>query len=169
MHINIEIKAQCANPKHIKQILESHKADFKGIDHQIDTYFSVPNGRLKLREGIIENALIYYKRNNQTGPKQSDVTLYKSESPKQLKQLLESAFGVKVVVDKRRAIYFINNVKFHLDEVTGLGHFIEIEAIDLDGTIGKEQLQAQCEHYMQLLNIKQEDLVETSYSDLKGL
>ena len=56
-HINIEIKAKCLNQIRIREIIKSHKADFKGIDHQIDTYFKVSSGRLKLREGNIENYL----------------------------------------------------------------------------------------------------------------
>ena len=66
-HINIEIKARSNNQDRIRDILKSKNADFKGIDHQIDTYFNVPKGRLKLREGNIENNLIFYERKNQAG------------------------------------------------------------------------------------------------------
>ena len=66
-HINIEIKAKSNNQDIIREILKSRNADFKGIDHQIDTYFKVNNGRLKLREGKIENHLIHYQRENKEG------------------------------------------------------------------------------------------------------
>ena len=125
----IEIKAKCNNPKNIEQILKSLNADFKGIDHQIDTYFDVPNGRLKLRQGTIENHLIFYHRANQAGPKQSNVMLYPSPNSEMLKEILSTAIGNKVIIDKKRQIYFIDNVKFHIDEVKGLGNFMEIEAI----------------------------------------
>ena len=69
--LNIEIKARCPDAKAIRSILQSRKADFKGIDHQVDTYFKVPFGRLKLREGNIENNLIYYDREDKKGPKKS--------------------------------------------------------------------------------------------------
>ena len=52
--LNIEIKAQCDQPDRIRNILREHHADFKGTDRQIDTYFEVPEGRLKLRQGTIE-------------------------------------------------------------------------------------------------------------------
>ncbi len=65
-----------------------------------------------------------------------------------------------------REIYFIENVKFHLDEVKGLGTFVEIEAIDSDGSIGKEKLLEQCNFYLQAFEIKDEDLLEKSYSDM---
>lgn len=166
MHINIEIKARCANPEKIKQLLVAKNADFKGVDHQIDTYYKVPKGRLKLRAGNIENTLIHYERDNQAGPKQSNVALYKNEADSSLGEVLQKALEVLVVVDKKRVIYFIDNVKFHVDEVKGLGNFVEIEAIDSDGSLGIEHLQMQCRRYMSYLSIENQDLIEQSYSDL---
>ena len=65
---NVEIKARCEDPRQIRDYLLSHHAIFKGIDHQRDTYFNVSHGRLKLRQGKIENALIHYQRTDQKGP-----------------------------------------------------------------------------------------------------
>lgn len=165
-HINIEIKARCTNQDEIREILKSKNADFKGVDHQIDTYFKVNFGRLKLREGEIENHLIHYQRENKEGPKQSDVTLFKSDPKSSLKEILTKALGVLVVVDKKREIYFIDNVKFHIDSVSGLGEFIEIEAIDTDGSVGKDKLLEQCQFFLDLFKISQKDLISVSYSDL---
>ncbi len=164
--INIEIKARSVNQEKIRAILKSKNTDFKGIDHQIDTYFNVSSGRLKLREGNIENQLIYYQRKNQEGPKQSNVTLFKSDPGSSLMEVLTKALGILVVVEKKREIYFIENVKFHLDNVKGLGKFVEIEAIDNDGTRGKDKLLEQCHYFLSLFNIQVEDLVPVSYSDL---
>jgi predicted adenylyl cyclase CyaB len=163
---NIEIKALCNNPDHIRSILKEHDADYIGTDHQIDIYFEVPQGRLKLRKGTIEQKLIFYQRNNQKGPKSSDIHLVPAEHPQEMQALLESALGTKVTVDKRREIYFIDNIKFHIDKVKELGSFMEIEAIDKDGTIGEEQLRQQCQKYMDLFSIQEDDLVAESYSDL---
>lgn len=165
-HVNIEIKAKSNNQDAIREILKSRNANFKGVDHQIDTYFKVNNGRLKLREGKIENHLIHYQRENKEGPKQSDVTLFKSDPKSSLKEILTKALGVLVVVDKQREIYFIDNVKFHIDVVEDLGTFVEIEAIDNDGTIGKGKLLEQCQFFLDLFKISQEDLISFSYSDL---
>lgn len=165
-HFNVEIKARTDRAAAIKEILEANDANFVGIDHQIDTYFKVPKGRLKLRQGKIEKTLIHYQRPDQPGPKQSAVTLHHPIADESLKAVLEGALDTLVVVDKQRAIYFIDNVKFHLDEVVGLGEFVEIEAIDAEGTIGVERLSEQCEHFQHLLGIKETDLVDQSYSDL---
>ncbi|MEM9919058.1 MAG: class IV adenylate cyclase [Bacteroidota bacterium] len=162
----IEIKARCSDPERIHHYLKAHKAVFKGLDHQIDTYFVVPNGRLKLRQGKVESALIHYQRANQAGPKLSEVSLYTSADYDALQKTLARALGVWVVVDKKRSIYFIENVKFHVDEVKGLGSFMEIEAIDESEERPLEQLRQQCDYYLAQLDIRTEDLVDGSYSDL---
>lgn len=164
--LNIEIKARCDQPDRIRTILKNHNADYKGTDHQIDTYFEVPEGRLKLRQGTIENNLIFYKRDNQSGPKSSSINLVPAEHPQKLYALLDNALNTKVVVDKQREIYFIDNVKFHIDEVKELGSFVEIEAIDEDATIGEKKLRQQCQKYIDLFNISDEQLLSHSYSDM---
>ncbi len=166
-HQNIEIKARCADASFIRQYLHQQKALFKGVDEQTDTYFHVNSGRLKLRQGAIENSLIFYKRDNSAGPKLSEVYLVQVDhNSEPLKELLTHANGVKVVVKKKREIYFIENVKFHIDEVEGLGSFVEIEAIDEDGTLGLGTIQQQCAYYLQQFNIQTDDLLTHSYSDL---
>ena len=142
-------------------------ARFVGVDNQTDTYFSTANGRLKMRQGPIENALIYYNRENKAGPKLSEVKLLPLDNNADLlKEILIKAHGVKVVVKKKREIYFIDNVKFHIDEVEGLGSFVEIEAIDKDGTLGLEKITEQCDYYLKQFNIQVADLLTHSYSDL---
>ena len=165
-HINIEIKVKCNEHEKIREILKSQGADFKGTDHQIDTYFKVGNGRLKLREGNIENYLIFYEREDKEGPKQSNVNLFEVQPNSPLKDILTKALGILAVVDKQREIYFIDNVKFHIDTVKNLGTFVEIEAIDKEGNVGKEKLLEQCKNYMRMFNIQEKDLISKSYSDL---
>lgn len=165
-HLNVEIKARCTDPEAVRARLLSLGADFTGEDRQLDTYFRAPNGRLKLREGKIENALIHYHRPDQAGPKLSEVTLYPVRPGSSLKTLLSDALGILAVVDKKRSIFFIGNVKFHVDQLHGLGDFVEIEAIDKEGDIGYDRLQEQCRHYLTALGIRQEDLLEESYSDM---
>jgi predicted adenylyl cyclase CyaB len=164
--LNVEIKASCHNPGYIRQYLLSHAAVFKGMDEQTDTYFNVPNGRLKLREGNIENNLIFYERANQHGPKNSHFHLVKIEDAGGLKEVLTKSNGIKTVVKKKREIYYINNIKFHIDEVPGLGSFVEIEAGNILAGLSQEELKEQCDHYLKEFGIKPGDLVDVSYSDM---
>ena len=163
---NLEIKALCSDIVKIRDILISKEAVFKGADHQIDTYFKVSRGRLKLREGNIENCLIYYTREDLRAPKASQVELFETELNSGLKQLLSKALGVLVSVKKRREIYFIGNVKFHLDEVAGLGSFLEIEVLGDKATFDESAFHKICRDYMELFGIEEKDLIEGSYSDL---
>ena len=164
--LNIEFKATTNKLAALETLLQQHNPLFIGEDHQIDTYFNVALGRLKLREGNIENALIHYERVNTAGAKSSHVLLYQHQPDKTLKEILIKTLGIKAVVDKSRKIYFINNVKFHFDTVEGLGTVVEVEAIDKDGTIGKEKLQAQCDEYAALFKINASDFCALSYSDM---
>ena len=169
MPVNIEIKARCADPTRVRQFLLEKNARSVGTDHQIDTYYRVPKGRLKLRQGKIENALIHYDRPDQDGPKSSQVTLSPVADGETLRNLLANALGVWAVVDKQREIYFIRNAKFHIDTVSGLGGFVEIEVIDQDGSIGQEILEQDCRMYMEALGIQEQDLLSSSYSDMLGI
>lgn len=164
-HINIEIKAKSNNNERIRSILNNQNAEFKGIDTQTDTYFNTNSGRLKMREGNIENSLIYYERDNTSDAKESRVTLYKSTDSVNLKKILANAIGIMVKVEKQREIYFIDNVKFHLDKVTNLGEFVEIEVIGNENST-KADLTKLCQHYIDLFEIKTEDLLSNSYSDM---
>lgn len=168
MFYNVEIKAKTSNSELIRKYLTEQGAFYNGMDHQVDTFFQIPvgNGRLKLREGNIENALIHYHRPNQAGPKTSEVTHFETSISAGLKEVLQKALGELVTVDKVRYIFFIQNVKFHLDEVKDLGSFVEIEAIDKDGSIGIKALDEQCRYYMQALGIQPNDLIDVAYADL---
>jgi len=164
--LNIEIKAKCNDPTEIRNILNSRNADFKGTDRQVDTYFKARNGRFKMREGSIEYSLVFYDREDIAGPKKSDVIYYHPRKTDPTKQQLSKAIGKLVIVDKQREIYYIDNVKFHIDTVQKLGNFVEIEAIDNTGEIGSEKLYEQCQEYLKLFNILEEDLLTNSYSDM---
>lgn len=163
---NIEFKARVAELESFENHLKTLSPRFVGLDHQIDTYFNVQQGRLKLREGNIENALIHYHRANTADAKLSDIILYHHKPDPALKAILQLHMGVKAVVDKKRRIYFINNIKFHFDEVKGLGTFLEVEVIDQDGSLAIEDMKRDCDHYFHFFNLTQQHLVDRSYSDL---
>ena len=163
--LNFEFKAKTTELDNLEKKLLTLHPKFIGEDNQIDTYFNVNKGRLKLREGNIENALIYYERQNTAGAKQSDVLLYKHNPDNTLKDILVKVHGIKVIVEKKRRIYFIDNVKFHFDNIARLGTFIEVEAID-NADLGIERLKEQANDYASFFNIKLSEFVAFSYSDL---
>lgn len=162
---NIEIKARARGLEGLEQMLVDRGAKRIGEDHQVDTYFEVARGRLKWRRGTIENALIHYSRDDQSGPKHSRVHLVLNPS-REVLALVSAALPVRCVVDKRRVILFLDNVKVHLDRVEGLGSFLEIEAIDRDGSRTLAELENQCRSLMAILGVRDQDLMTSSYSDM---
>ncbi len=164
--INFEFKAKTKSIVLLENKLKELNPVFSGEDHQTDTYFNVTDGRLKLREGNIENALIWYKRENTAEAKQSDILLYRHTPDEALKAILKKVHGIKIIVSKKRRIYFIENVKFHFDEVDNLGEFVEVEAIDNDRSIGILKLKEQCSYYAAYFNIQPADYQQNSYSDM---
>lgn len=163
---NFEFKAKIDEIEKYENKLLTLNPKFEGIDHQTDTYFNVQYGRLKLREGNIENTLINYDRENILGSKESQIILYQHEPNAALKAILTKQLGVKTVVDKKRKIYFIDNIKFHFDLVENLGTFIEVEAIDSTGKFTIEELQKQCDKYFKFFELNERNIIDKSYSDL---
>lgn len=167
--LNIEIKARVDDLASIRSYLLAHGADFRGEDHQIDTYFTVPHGRLKIRRGTVESCIVHYDRPDTEGPKACRYRIehFTPGDPAldRLHDLLAAALGILVEVDKRREIWFIGNIKFHLDRVSGLGTFFEIEAIGDHGQ-DESELRRQCGQYLSALGIDGDRLVDCSYSDL---
>src|SRR5665811_1853421 len=103
--LNFEFKAKTTELDNLEKKLLELNPKLIGEDNQTDTYFNVTTGRLKLREGNIENSLIYYERQNTAGAKQSDVLLYRHNPDKTLKDILIKLHGIKVIVEKIRKIY----------------------------------------------------------------
>ena len=163
---NIELKAWLASLEAAAAVAQRLATNHLGVQRQTDTYFHCRHGRLKLREIDGQAAqLIWYQRPDQSGPKASDYRLTAVAEPEALKQTLAAACGVLVVVGKRREIYLYENVRIHLDEVAGLGTFLEFEAVLSDGqddAAGHCQLAWLSEQF----GLGKADLLGGSYSDL---
>lgn len=166
---NVEIKATVSyeHQQAIRdRIVGYHGAIFKGTDNQKDTYFKVPHGRLKVREGNIEKYLVQYFRPDQGGPKLSKCEIVPCPNPEATARALEKALGILTVVEKSRDIFYIGNVKIHLDHVQSLGFFVEIEAQDYDDTKDEDGLRSQCQALMADIKLRDEQLIVSSYSDM---
>lgn len=165
-HLNVEFKARCRAPDAVLRTLHELGAQRVGTDEQTDVYYRADAGRLKLRRGSIENHLIHYERPDSAEPGESAVRLVPVGTGRDLDELLDAALRRDVVVVKRRQIFWLENVKVHVDEVDGLGSFLEVEAVDYDGTIGDQRLREQCATYRELFGVCDDDLEPRSYSDL---
>ncbi len=161
---NLEIKARIDNPALIQQRAEKLGATLERKISQLDTYFHVNQGRLKLREIDAKNAeLIFYQREESNSQRWSKYEIFPLKDSKPLKEILTKSLGVKAVVQKSRTIYLYQNARIHIDLVTNLGSFLEVEVVvDQD----KQQAKELMTNLLQTFGIKEEQLKKHSYSDL---
>lgn len=133
---------------------------------QLDTFFRTKKGRLKLRElGPNLSQLVYYERRDQAGPKRSDYRIVEIQDSGGLKAALTLALGLRGIVKKVRYLYLIGQTRVHLDDVEGLGHFVELEVVLRPGQADQQGL-AVAEDLMSKLGIHSADLLEGAYMDL---
>jgi len=131
---------------------------------QHGVYYNVPNGRLKLRIiNTSEAELIYYSRPDKKGSRYSDYFVLPVANPKLLHTLCPTALGQKVVVKKKRRFFLYKNARIHLDDVCGLGTFIEFEILV---KYGKRQAQTLLKFLSDKFEIKRSATIAISYSDL---
>lgn len=164
MSRNLEIKAKINDPALFEKIAMEIGASFEGEFFQVDTYFNVKNGRLKLREfdsGISE--LIFYNRAEDGFERWSDYEIVRLSESESLKNLLVKALGVKAIVEKRRRVYIFKNARIHIDSIPGLGNFIEFEVIYNND---EKQVRNLMQFLMNKFELKQGDFIKVSYCDL---
>jgi predicted adenylyl cyclase CyaB len=163
---NIEIKARVRDFNEIRRRAEQLSDRPVEIISQEDTFFNSPQGRLKLRVlSQDKGQLIYYTRPDQEGPKRSDYHLFLTSDPENLKRVLTLAYGIRGIVKKTRYLYLVGQTRAHLDDVEGLGQFVELEVVLHEGQTDAEG-QAIAEGLMAGLGVESGDLLEGAYMDL---
>ncbi len=162
----LELKARCPNPAEVQAWCDAN-ADHVEDVLQVDTYFRVNRGRLKIREVVGQETvtLIYYSREDRPTPKRSRVFLLHLGPGTNLKHILDESLGILVVVEKRRTIYRWGRVQIHLDRVARLGDFIEFERL-VEGPDEEVAAQAEYDALRAQLHVLAKDLIAESYSDL---
>jgi predicted adenylyl cyclase CyaB len=166
MPANIEIKARVKDFKGLKIRAESLSDTPLQVIPQEDTFFIIPKGRLKLRALAPDHAqLVWYARADDTGPKRSDYQIHETSAPESLKSILSLALGTRGVVRKTRYLYLVGQTRIHLDDVEGLGYFMELEVVMRPEQSDKEG-QAIAEDLMRKLGIDSTDLLDGAYMDM---
>jgi predicted adenylyl cyclase CyaB len=163
---NIEIKARVPDPAALRRRAAALTDTPAEMIPQEDTFFHVPQGRLKLRVITPDHGqLIYYQRPDTAGPKQSDYHIAVTAEPQTLKNVLARSLGVRGVVTKQRWLYLVGPTRIHLDQVEGLGSFMELEVL-LQADQSPAEGQAIAADLMAQLGIQEKHLVEGAYIDL---
>lgn len=161
---NLEIKAKIPSVQHAASIARNIRASHKGELHQIDTYFKVHHGRLKLREILNDHAeLIYYDRDEQSEQRLSRFEVYPVADAAQLKRLLTQSNGIRGIIEKKRVLYMYNDTRIHIDEVLRLGTFLEFETAVHES---EEEARKELNFLIETFNIEVQDYFLHSYVDL---
>jgi adenylate cyclase class IV len=170
---NIESKARCDDLAVPAAVLRSHRITYDGVLVQRDTYFAVESGRLKLRELTYRPAgggasvgaeLIRYERPDEAGSRISEYERTPVTDPRRRLRELAAQHGVRSVVTKRRELWLSGATRIHLDDVEGLGTFVELETA-LGGQLDEDAAEEH-QRLRRLLRLDRMEPVESSYGDL---
>jgi predicted adenylyl cyclase CyaB len=163
---NIEIKARIENVGLLTPRVAALATEGPLEIAQDDTFFQCENGRLKLRAFSTDaGELIFYRRVNQAGPKESFYIRSPTSSPESLRESLTLAYGQIGRIRKYRTLFQVGRTRVHLDRVEGLGHFLELEVVLVDDE-QPEQGVREASHLMEQLGIQPEQLIDGAYLDL---
>ena len=167
---NVELKARYDDLRAGRDTAHQLGASFESRLQQRDTYYPVPEGRLKLREieaepGGTSAELIWYARPDELSARTSHFNVVPLAAPAAIHETLAAALGVRVVVEKTRELFLLDNVRIHLDTVTGLGEFLEFEALLVDGRDEQDGFR-QLDVLQRSFGIRADDVVGGSYADL---
>ena len=166
MSRNIEIKAHIANREVLLERAAALATQGPIEILQDDTFFRSQSGRLKLRifpDGTGE--LIYYRRADEAGPRTSFYLISPTSAPDVLRQSLSLACGQLGHVKKRRILFIAGKTRIHVDQVDGLGDFLELERV-LDDDESEAAAMPDIEHLMKALDVEPRQLVHQAYVDL---
>ena len=163
---NVEIKARLDSVEAIRPRVEALATQGPVEVAQDDTFFACDRGRLKLRAFAHDAGdLIFYRRPDQRGPKESFFLVVPTAAPAALREVLSAAYGAAGRVRKHRTIYLVGRTRVHLDRVEGLGHFLELEVVLADGEPAEAGVE-EAERLMGALGITRDQLVDSAYVDL---
>jgi adenylate cyclase len=163
---NVEIKARVADPAALRARVAALATAPPVWIGQRDTFFAVPRGRLKLRrfdDGT--GRLIFYERDDTTGPKTSFYSMSTCPDAREMEAVLTRALGVRGIVEKRRELFMIGRTRVHLDDVRGLGHFLELEVVLREGEPAADG-DREAHDLMVKLGVPAAALVAPAYIDL---
>ena len=163
MPVNLELKAEVDSLEKSRRRAIDAGAQSQGMLMQVDTYFNVQHGRLKLRvlNGEIAE-LIRYERNEQSDERISTFEKTEVSDFKIVRSMLEAAIGVLVVVAKRRDLFLFKGARIHLDSVKNLGTFLEFEVpVIVQGEAERVMIELRS-----IFEIQPEQIIRCSYANL---
>ncbi len=163
---NVEIKAHIPDIEAVARRAAAIADQGPFELEQDDTFFQCESGRLKLRAFSNESGeLIFYRRPDQQGPKESFYFLSPASEPESLRQALSLAYGQSGRVRKHRTLFIVGRIRVHLDDVQDLGQFLELEVVLNDDEPAEAGIR-EAHELMARLGVEPSQLIEEAYVDL---
>ena len=162
MPINLELKIRLDNPAAVMEKIQAIKAEYNGELNQVDVYYRYKKGLLKLRTENGSQTLIKYNRNEKAGSRWSDYQLISLEN-NDAREYLADILETETVVEKRRQLYLFDNTRIHLDTVKGLGSFLELETLVING---RDDAEKRFNTIVKLLELDLSKQIKASYKNL---
>ena len=163
---NVEIKARIMSIEALAASVAACADHGPTLIEQDDTFFNCDNGRLKLRTfSSTRGELIFYRRADAAGPKESFYLIAPTLEPGALRETLTLACGQAGRVRKRRTLYLVGRTRVHLDRVEGLGEFLELEVVLQEGEAAQRGLD-EAHAFMARLGVDPSQLIDGAYVDL---
>jgi adenylate cyclase class IV len=161
---NVEFKAELRDIEAARRQCGLIGADRIGTLRQTDTYYRLPDGRLKKREAPEEpTEWIFYHRLDKVGPKLSNFTILSDEQARRRWGTYSLREWLKII--KTRELWMIEEVRIHLDQVDQLGSFIEFEA-QVSRNFNSKACHDAVQELREIFNPLLGEPISVSYSDL---
>ena len=174
--IEVEIKIPVKNRNKISKELLAYGFEEGYLVHESDTYFNSNNYDLRKKDMALrarscknistgqKDAFLTYK-----GPKMDDRSMTRKELETRVEgeqvclQIIEGlGFYPLPPVKKWRQYYHLDEITACLDQVEGLGDFLELEII-LEEDTEKEAALERLEDLLEKIGLNKREMVRTSY------
>ncbi|HEY7390848.1 MAG TPA: class IV adenylate cyclase [Bryobacteraceae bacterium] len=163
---NVEIKARLRDPARAEEIAARLSGGQGEVIRQEDVFFPCERARLKLRMlGPDSGEVIRYERPDLAAARSSRYVIARTPDPRNLLEILTETLGTAGTVKKTRRLFLVGQTRVHIDEVEGLGSFLELEVV-LTPAQSESEGRRIAEQLLSEFAIGPEQLMAEAYVDL---
>lgn len=166
--LEIELRAKI-DPKVVEELLSRNKIQSESTQHDIYYKFiSTPENSwiVRIREENRIYTLTYKSQNQKSDGAWSEVEMeIEKVSAQSLHHFfLQNGYNIEVQISKRRVSYTDNGLTVNIDDIQGLGTFIEVELFAKKDEISNAHKKLS--NYLEKIGVSSEDITKKGYVTL---